>query len=166
MGVNFYGILYSVKSFVPRMMAQNHGGHVVNVSSLAGIVPGIGSYWVSKHAVVVLTESLYYDLADTAPQIKISVYCPGWVDTQFYLADKSRPERFNGNPGQVTDEQRAKWREAHEKGVPITQAVDILFEGIQKDKLFIGPKAFQIHEPQLASAVRDRAEWILNEINP
>ena len=47
-----------------------------------------------KHAVLVLTESLYQDLAKSAPHVKVSVLCPGWVATEFYRVDQSRPERF------------------------------------------------------------------------
>jgi NAD(P)-dependent dehydrogenase (short-subunit alcohol dehydrogenase family) len=77
MNVNFYGVLYGVRAFIPRMREQKTTSHVVNVSSLIGLTPGRGGpYRVSKHAVVVLTESLYHELADTAPHVHLSVYCP------------------------------------------------------------------------------------------
>ena len=168
MGVNFYGVLHGVRTFVPRMMKQDKVGHVVNVSSLAGISPGTNSsYSVSKHAVVVLTESLYYELATTAPNIKVSVYCPGWVSTEIDTAERSRPERFK-NPTsshQPTPEQRAGWRESLASGLSIEESASVLFEGLQNDRLYIGPKAFQ-HQFSLASLVRQRAENILNEHNP
>ena len=106
MNVNFYGVLYGVRVFVPRLIKQATPSHVVNVSSLSGIAPGGSSYGVSKHAVVVLTESLYFELADSAPQVKVSVYCPGWVDTEFDRIDRSRPDRFKGN---ATTLQIAYW---------------------------------------------------------
>jgi NAD(P)-dependent dehydrogenase (short-subunit alcohol dehydrogenase family) len=59
MGVNFYGVLYGVRAFIPRMIEQDTACHIVNVSSIAGVVEARGSYDVSKHAVVALTESLY-----------------------------------------------------------------------------------------------------------
>ena len=79
MDVNFYGVLYGIRAFVPRMIGQDTASHVVSVSSLAGVIEGEGPYDASKHAVVALTESLYHELADKAPPIKASVYCPGWV---------------------------------------------------------------------------------------
>jgi len=166
MDVNFYGVLYGVRVFIPRMMKQKTISHVVNVSSLSGILPGDGSYGVSKHAVLVLTESLYYELADSAPQIKISAYCPGWVSTEFYRVDHSRPERFKENATIVSDEKRAGWREALSKGHSIDESAQFLFDGLMSDKLYIGPQAFQEQLPELFDEVRDRTENILNEVNP
>ncbi len=166
MGVNFYGVLYGIRAFIPRMMEQDTGGHVVNVSSLAGVIEGEGPYDVSKHAVVALTESLYHELADKAPYIKVSVYCPGWVDTEIDTIDRSRPERFRNDTTLPTDEGRAKWREALAKGFSIEESARVLFEGIENDNLYIGPKAFQSQLPGLVNAVRSRAKNILNERNP
>jgi NADP-dependent 3-hydroxy acid dehydrogenase YdfG len=100
MDVNFYGVLYGIRAFVPRMIERGTVGHVVNISSLAGFVPGYimpALYAVSKHAVVVLSESLYSELAKTAPQIKVTVYAPGLVNTEFSTIERSRPERFNSS---------------------------------------------------------------------
>jgi len=113
-----------------------------------------------------VTESLYHELANTAPHVKVSVYCPGWVDTEFYRVDRSRPERFKTNATGVTDEERANWRDALAKGISIEESARILFEGLQNDKLYIGPKAFKKQLPELVDWVQNRAENILNENNP
>jgi len=77
MDVNFFGMLYGIRAFVPRMMEQDTAGYVVNVASMAGVVEAIDAYHVSKHAAVALTETPYHELADRAPQIKVSVFLPG-----------------------------------------------------------------------------------------
>jgi NAD(P)-dependent dehydrogenase (short-subunit alcohol dehydrogenase family) len=166
MDVNFYGVLYGVRTFIPRMIEQDSPSHVVNVSSLSGIVPGGGSYGVSKHAVVVLTESLYYDLADEAPHVRVSVYCPGWVATEFDGIERSRPERFKVNMTILTEKKRAGWRKALAGGLSIEESAQVLFDGLQDDKLYMGPKGFQEQLPELAEEVRNRTENILNEVNP
>jgi len=175
MGVNFYGVLYGVHTFIPRMIAQETSSHIVNVSSLSGVVPAGGSYGVSKHAVVALSESLYSDLASKAPHIKVSVYCPGYVNTELDTidtAERPRPERFAQNITQRTDEQRASLRESFDKGFSIEDSAHVLFEGLQNDKLYIGPKAFhnQVSAlPQfgeLDEVIRNRAENIIHERNP
>ncbi len=166
MNVNFFGILYGAHIFIPRMIEQKTTSHVVNVSSLAGIVPGGGSYGVSKHAVVVLTESLYNELAQKAAHVKVSVYCPGWVDTEFDTIERSRPERFKANATKLTDQRREEWRVALAGGFSIEESARILFKGIQENKLYIGPGAFKNQIPELEDAVRTRAERILNEQNP
>ncbi len=166
MGVNFYGVLYGVRAFIPRMIEQKQSSHVVNVSSVSGLEEGGGVYGVSKHAVVVLTESLYHDLAKTASHVKVSVYCPGWVDTEFYRVDQSRPERYKAKATPMTDEDRAEWRADLAKGYSIEAAARILFAGVRENKLYIGPQAFLKQLPELVDWVRNRAENILNEKNP
>lgn len=168
MEVNFYGVLYGVRAFIPRMKAQQAEAHIVNVSSLSGILPGGGSYGVSKHGVVVLSESLYYELARMAANIHVSVYCPGWVSTEFDTVARSRPERFKDpTPSYTpTPEERAGWRDALAGGLSIEESANIVFEGIQENRLYIGPKAFMKDEPGLADYVRQRTENILNEQNP
>ena len=103
MGVNFYGVLHGVRAFIPHMIEQGTESHIVNVSSLAGVVEASGSYGVSKHAVVALTEALYDELAREAPHIGVSVYCPGWVNTELYGTDRSRPERLKKDATPWTD---------------------------------------------------------------
>ncbi len=166
MNVNFFGVLYGARAFIPRMIDQDKTCHVANVSSLAGVAQSRGSYGVSKHAVVALTESLYNDLAKRAPQVKMSVYCPGWVDTEFDRVDRSRPERFKSNATRVTDQERAEWREELAGGVSAEESARFLFAGLRHDKLYIGPQAFQSQLPEFFDSVRNRTENILNERNP
>ncbi|HWC29553.1 MAG TPA: SDR family NAD(P)-dependent oxidoreductase, partial [Dehalococcoidia bacterium] len=61
-GVNFWGVLYGIRTFVPLMLSHGEEGHVVNTASMAGITPGGGPYGVTKHAVVALSEGLYLNL--------------------------------------------------------------------------------------------------------
>ena len=62
--VNFMGVLYGVREFVPRMLAGGDEGHIVNTASVAGLISGGNPYFVSKHAVACFTEGLYKDLKD------------------------------------------------------------------------------------------------------
>ena len=73
MNVNLNGVLYGIKTFVPRLIEQRTPSHVVSVASISGILPGHSSYSVSKHADVVLNEAIYNDLAEVAPHVKVSV---------------------------------------------------------------------------------------------
>jgi NAD(P)-dependent dehydrogenase (short-subunit alcohol dehydrogenase family) len=82
MNVNFWGVVNGVQAFVPRLLAQGQGGHVVNTASMAGLVGmrWLGVYCASKFAVVGLTESLYVELRDQG--IGVSVLCPMIVNTK------------------------------------------------------------------------------------
>jgi NAD(P)-dependent dehydrogenase (short-subunit alcohol dehydrogenase family) len=81
MGINFWGVVHGVDAFVPRMLEQNEGGHVVNTASMAGLTGmlGLGMYCASKFAVVGLTESLYRELRGQG--VGVSLLCPMVVDT-------------------------------------------------------------------------------------
>lgn len=167
MNVNFYGMLYGVRTFVPRMI-ENGGEHVVNVSSLSGITFGGASYGVSKHAVVVMTESLYQELAMMGSDIAVSVYCPGWVSTEFDTIERSRPERFSNSAVSkfLTDENRKQWRASLAGGHSIDESADFLFSGLQDNKLYIGTQAFLGQNPDLHNDLQARTDNIINETNP
>jgi NAD(P)-dependent dehydrogenase (short-subunit alcohol dehydrogenase family) len=80
-GVNLNGVYNGVQAFVPRMIARGEGGMLVNVSSMAGLVPaGSGfAYHATKFAVVGMTESLRGELAHH--KISVSIVCPGQMAT-------------------------------------------------------------------------------------
>ena len=166
MGVNFYGVLYCLRAFVPGMIKRKQPSRVVNVSSLSGVLPGGGSYGVSKHAVLVLTESLYQDLAESAPHVKVSALCPGWVATEFYRVDQSRPERFKGETTEVTDEYRETWRGWLTGGITTDQLAQILFDGLARDQLYIGVQGFREAGQDVGEKVMARAQNIVQEKNP
>ena len=166
MGVNFYGVLYCLRAFVPGMIKRKQPSRVVNVSSLSGVLPGGGSYGVSKHAVLVLTESLYQDLAESAPHVKVSALCPGWVATEFYRVDQSRPERFKGETTEVTDEYRETWRGWLTGGITTDQLAQILFDGLARDQLYIGVQGFRETGQDVGDKVMARAQNIVQEKNP
>jgi NAD(P)-dependent dehydrogenase (short-subunit alcohol dehydrogenase family) len=59
MNVNFWGVVHGIEVFLPRLIEQKQGGHIVNTASMAGLagMPSLGVYCASKFAVVGLTES-------------------------------------------------------------------------------------------------------------
>ena len=61
-GVNFWGVIHGIRAFVPRMIAGGEEGHIVNTASVAGLSssPFLGPYHASKHAVVTVSECLYF----------------------------------------------------------------------------------------------------------
>lgn len=83
LGVNLYGILHGIRSFVPRMLAQDSDGHIVNTCSVAGLLgaPFSGPYCISKFAALAATESLALDLAMMGSKLKVTALCPGMVQT-------------------------------------------------------------------------------------
>ncbi len=88
MAINFWGVVYGVDTFLPRLITQAEGGHIVNTASMAGLVgmEGLGIYCASKFAVVGLSESLHRECR--AHDIGVSVLCPMIVATN--IAENSR----------------------------------------------------------------------------
>jgi|WetSurMetagenome_2_1015567.scaffolds.fasta_scaffold249099_2 NAD(P)-dependent dehydrogenase (short-subunit alcohol dehydrogenase family) len=94
--VNLWSVIHGVRSFVPRMIAQGHGGHVVNTASMAGLIglPFVAPYCATKFAVVGLSESLATELA--RHDIHVSVICPGGTRTGVLAnARLELPEKFS-----------------------------------------------------------------------
>ena len=82
MDIDFWGVVHGVYAFVPRMIEQKQGGHVLNTASMAGLVgmSWLGVYCAAKFAVVGFTESLRRELEPHG--IGVSVLCPMIVDTE------------------------------------------------------------------------------------
>ena len=94
LGVNLWGVVHGIRSFVPRMLAGGDEGHIVNTASMAGLITGgIGTavYDATKHAVLSLSESLYRDLVIRQTKVSASVLCPGVVETNIFTAERNRP---------------------------------------------------------------------------
>ncbi len=99
--VNLLSVAHGVRAFVPRMIEQGEG-HVVNTASAAGILtgPAMAPYYATKHGVVALSESLYFDLQLTgATGVGVSVLCPEWVRTQIAESERNRPDGVGEMPG-------------------------------------------------------------------
>jgi len=90
---NVRGVFYMMRVFVPLMMAVG-GGHIVNISSLAGKnpLPRAAAYSASKWAL----NGLSYSVAEELRQynIRVSVVCPGSVDTEFSSHPGKAPEKM------------------------------------------------------------------------
>jgi NAD(P)-dependent dehydrogenase (short-subunit alcohol dehydrogenase family) len=98
--VDLWGPVHGVEAFVPRMVEQGQGGHVLFTASFAGLVPnvGIGAYCVAKYGVVALAEVLSRELR--AYDIGVSVLCPMRVATNIGRSERNRSDAYGG-PGTV-----------------------------------------------------------------
>ena len=94
MGVNFWGPVNGVRTFLPRFRAHNEGAHIATVSSISGMFAGSGNgvYTVSKYAVCGLMEELRVELHQT--NIGTSVMFPGFTTSNIGRAETYRPDRY------------------------------------------------------------------------
>jgi NAD(P)-dependent dehydrogenase (short-subunit alcohol dehydrogenase family) len=92
-GVNLYGVIHGVQTFLPILSANPDGGHIVNTASMAGLVapPRLGAYSVTKYGVVALTEVLAAELEAAGSAVGASVLCPGTVRTNIGTSSRNRP---------------------------------------------------------------------------
>jgi NAD(P)-dependent dehydrogenase (short-subunit alcohol dehydrogenase family) len=92
--VNLLGVANGVRAFVPHLVAAGRG-HVVNTSSIAGLTPipggGNAAYSATKHAVIGFSETLRLELGLVAPEVGVTVLCPGPVPTRIHDSERNRP---------------------------------------------------------------------------
>jgi NAD(P)-dependent dehydrogenase (short-subunit alcohol dehydrogenase family) len=100
LGVNLWGVIHGIRSFVPGLVAQGHG-HVVNTASIVGLSygPEIAPYTASKHAVVAISETMRGELATRAPAVGVTVLCPSYVPTRIGDAERNRPSALTPDWG-------------------------------------------------------------------
>ena len=94
--VNLYGVINGIRSFIPRMLANGQGYHMVNTASMAAVTttPYSGIYHMTKHAVLALSECLYHELAISAPQVGVSCLCPELFSTGIGNSERNRPAHW------------------------------------------------------------------------
>jgi len=108
--VNLHGVIHGVQVFLPFMFKQSHRSQLVNMASFYGLCSGsqLASYAMSKHAIVALSESLYFDLRRMNKPVDVSVVCPSFANTQL-LANSSPlcPDRLHSMVGALIERSRS-----------------------------------------------------------
>ena len=147
LNVNLWGVIHGVRIFTPLMLASarndpDYEGHIVNVSSIAGLISPhlMGVYNVSKHAVVALSESLYHDLAKTEPRLRTSVLCPGFTPTGISQSHVSRPDDMKNPsaPSASTVAAQAMVAKAVSGGkLTAADVAELTFQGIRDNQFYI-----------------------------
>jgi NAD(P)-dependent dehydrogenase (short-subunit alcohol dehydrogenase family) len=166
LAVNFYGVLYGVRAFVPRMLEGGDEGHVVNTASIAGLVSGANPYNVSKHGVVCFTEGLYRDLREIGARVSASVVCPGLIDTKILDAERNRGEGFGGptdlaeHRPELNDFSR-DFAAALRGGYPPDVVAAHVVDGIRNDQFYVLPS-----QAELLAVVDQRFTGLLERRNP
>ena len=163
-GVNLWGVINGLRAFVPILMQQPQA-HVVNTASVAGVVAGpfMAPYNASKHAVVAISETLHHEMAMMAPQVKVSVLCPGWVRTR--IADSAR-NRPGGTEPDVAGETviSGLLHTLIDKGMSSDEVASKVLIAIREEKFWILP-----HDAPgnfWTEFVNERAQSLIDRTNP
>jgi NAD(P)-dependent dehydrogenase (short-subunit alcohol dehydrogenase family) len=168
-GVNLWGVVYGIKTFLPIMLEQGEGGHVINTASIAGLIGGSGLdiYGATKHAVVRVSEALHFQLAELDSPVKASVLCPGFVETNIGTSWRNRPDQLWTDGARPSDEELEQRRQARasvqatRQNVITPQVVaDQVFEAVRDEQFYI------ITHDNFDDAIRTRMDNILARRNP
>lgn len=148
MGINFWGVVYGTKAFLPYLRAAGEG-HVINISSLFGIVavPTQGTYNATKFAVRGFTEALRQELDIQGGGVSATSVHPGGIKTNIANA-----ARFDDSASQITGQSQEASKRNFEKlfrTTPETAARTIL-RAVEKDarRVLIGSDAHAIDAVQ------------------
>jgi NAD(P)-dependent dehydrogenase (short-subunit alcohol dehydrogenase family) len=107
-GVNVWGVVNGMRSFLPGMLEHGEEGHVVNTASMASVTTAALSapYYMSKHAVLSLSETLYLEMQMKGAKIGVSALCPELVSTGIATGERNRPEHLKRKPGEGESPER------------------------------------------------------------
>lgn len=167
-GTNVYGIIHGLKAFIPIMFKQDTPCHIVNTSSVAGLLTtqNMVAYHTTKHAAVALSEATNYSLQAMNSKIKMSVFCPGFVQTDLDNCDRHRPERFKIDPNEAYYESEA-YKAGIERGhyvintgLPIDSIRQSVFIAIEEEQFYI------LTHPQYNPIIGKRVKDMIEGQNP
>jgi NAD(P)-dependent dehydrogenase (short-subunit alcohol dehydrogenase family) len=156
--VNVLGVHHGVQAAYPIMKNQRFG-HIVNVSSLLGLIPGgqwAVAYGASKHAVVGLSTNLRIEAAKYG--VRVSCFCPGTIDTPIHTGGEYG-KNLTGVPSKTWAAQVAKMKAMDAKAC----AAIALDKIANNEALFVVP-----FKPMLVSRLFYRLSpsiWLQNKVH-
>jgi NAD(P)-dependent dehydrogenase (short-subunit alcohol dehydrogenase family) len=135
MAVNLGGVINGTKLIVPIIKRQGEGGHVVNTSSMAGVVPlpGLAAYSTAKYAVRGFSESLRMQLAPLG--IGVSCLFPGATRTGMLFPPEDRPDQ-DFQEDEANDFQKALWDAARDAVDPLDTGRAVV-DAIKENRFYI-----------------------------
>ncbi|MEX5609469.1 SDR family NAD(P)-dependent oxidoreductase [Pseudomonas protegens] len=152
--INLNGVIHGIRSFLPLLLRQGRGGHVINTASLAGLLssPLLAPYNVTKQAVVALSETLHYELALLGAPIAVSVICPGPVASAI-MGSNQHSDAAGDGLSQLLD---GRIRE----GMSPAELAALVFDAIDAKRFWVLP------HKDFKEALQRRVRSILDETNP
>jgi NAD(P)-dependent dehydrogenase (short-subunit alcohol dehydrogenase family) len=166
LGVNLFGVIHGINSFLPHLRAQDQG-HIINTASIAGLapLPGMGPYSAAKAGVVALSETLHMELQAEGSNVDVSVLCPGWVRTGLGTSDRNRPEAlavsFTSEQAQQVQARRETIADIFTRDAIDPDVVaDLVFDAITERRFYV------FTHPEMGAEVAARFDRINNGEDP
>lgn len=168
--VNFWSVVYGVRTFVPRMLAHGQPGHIVNTCSMTSVIAASNMYGICKHAILALTEVLAADLKAAGANIGATGVCPGIIATNLFHGTRNRPAELT-NEGGMSASGAALRDSMHatlSKGMPPSEVADKLVTAVRENALYLltdhewDSRIAARHEAIMAGAVGPAATGMLD----
>tara|TARA_R110002124_G_scaffold32999_7_gene110018 strand:- start:5226 stop:6107 length:882 start_codon:yes stop_codon:yes gene_type:complete len=174
LNVNMWGVINSIRAFMPRLIARNEEAHFVVTGSGNGallVYPDQPIYTASKAAVHAITENLHYQVQAAQSPVKVSALFPGphVVDTGLFNSGRVRPQELKkdveGNESGISSvEDMIKMCE--EFGIELQtthpdEVAEMAVQGLEQDAFWLLATT-----PETDAKIRARAEMILNRETP
>ena len=142
-GVNLWGIINGLHTFLPAIREMNEG-HIVITASIAGhvSVPNLGPYSATKFAAVSIAETLRRELLTENSGVGVSCLCPGFVSTNIWNSERNRPENLlNKSLDDLTEEELLQ-REAFMEWISSnakepSEVAELVHQAILDDRFWI-----------------------------
>jgi NAD(P)-dependent dehydrogenase (short-subunit alcohol dehydrogenase family) len=153
--VDLWGPIHGVEAFLPRIVEQREGGHILFTASFAGLVPntGLGPYCVAKYGVVALAEVLWRELREH--QIGVTVLCPMRVGTNIGNSERNRQIEYGqSQPTAQVADQDAGNPDLAGRVIEVDNVARLTVDAIEQNRLYVLP-----HEESRQS-IRRRFERI------
>src|SRR5262245_7374440 len=153
--VDLWGPIHGVEAFLPRIVQQGEGGHLLFTASFAGLVPniGLGPYCVAKYGVVALAEVLARELRPHS--IGASVLCPMRVGTNIGTSERNRSTEYGGpDASPVVPDQDEANADLAGRVLPVEEVAALTVDAVLANRLYVLP-----HDESRAS-IRRRFERI------
>jgi NADP-dependent 3-hydroxy acid dehydrogenase YdfG len=139
-GINFWGVVHGTKEFLPHLIASGDG-HVVNLSSLFGLVsmPGQSAYNATKYAVRGLTEALREEMLVAGHRVGVTAVHPGGIKTAIARNARYSAQEDGEASARLFDKKLAK--------MTPERAAEIIVKGIltNKARVLVGLDAHALH---------------------
>jgi len=159
--VNLWGVVHGVRAALPVMIG-NGRGHVVAVASGAGLVaaPGLSAYTATKHAVVGLMESTHHELARVAPEVGVSVVCPGNIRTPMTANSLAVAGVDDEQLSPVAQQVATTIRAGVDAGAEPSTVADAIVLAVRERRFWVLP------QPEVALGALDRVQRIVDDRAP
>lgn len=166
--INLDAPIYTMHELMPDMIKRGTPCHIVNVSSISGIITHLGkyAYHATKHGILAASEAVLYDMNVAGiDHIGMTVVCPGYVHTDLHHCEQHRPARFMDETDPYYQSQAFKNRqkfveEVITTGTSVENFGETVFEAIEKNQFYLLPHL------DLNDVISRRTFRILGNITP